>query len=887
LEIILYIVVAILGFFLIQIRARLAALEQLVEFWEPKQFVSPEGNERPEQQLVPATVSYRERRNEPTTDPEIPYEIAAKSRRSASVSSSADISPPINSEPIGLGEAEKQEKRSPFADISFENLVGGKLPIWAGGIALVFAGFFLVRYTIEAGLLGPAARSIIATIFALTMIAISEFGGRLPRIGASFTADPRIGQSLAGAGIATLYGTLYMASEIYGLVVMPTSFLLVLLVTATAFAMSLRHGPPTALMGLIGGFAAPWVAGMGASNLPTLLLYLAVFIAALFGLAVWRRWLWLLVLASGGGAIWSFAMLVSAKDNLQLLGGFVAITGAGALIAFKRFSETKIGWTEVARYLPMTIAFVQLAALLPLMNFSVTGWVYYFALSILVIALAWRDKLMLPLVGGALILSVFPMMGGWAAEGAKTTIIAVAIVIAGLFGLAGHIHARRTDDQAQIWASIGLAAPILSWFTGVFGNSHSFVSTDPNDIIWGAAAAVTAVTSAYMAWDRHYRAKDTSDRIQLMATAATALMAMMAAAFWIDEDWIVICIAATALGVAAWARIVGFAKVRRLAILPLGLAMLGALGFSYQFVNSFAESLGGKAAFFDSLPTIRDSVRTTLLPALLILAISWQPWFAAGRRTRGMAMAVGGVGITAMIWLIAKQPASISTMSDFIRLGFAERVIFTQIVFGLGWLALRQMKTRPDWPSLSTLGRTLSGISLFRVIWFDFIALNPVLQSQMVGPVPVANLLTIHLALVTFWLWILAKELPERFIISAQSFSLVMMAITLLASVRQMVQGNIVARAIIETGENYLYSAAMLALSIGWVLWGINRGGKLFRIAGLILLTMVTLKVFLIDAAALTGVLRIVSFLGLGIALIGIGWVYGRVINIDKAQEAE
>ncbi len=199
-----------------------------------------------------------------------------------------EITPAIagQSEP---GPNQNKPRQSPFADLSFESLVGGKLPIWVGGIALVFAGFFLVRYTIEAGLFGPAARSVAATIFAFAMIAVSELGGRLPRIGASFTADPRVGQSLAGAGIATLYGTLYMAAEIYGLIGVPVAFVFVVIVTAIAFALSLRHGPPTALMGLIGGFAAPWVAGMGASNLPTLLLYLAVFIAALMPVSSFKQ----------------------------------------------------------------------------------------------------------------------------------------------------------------------------------------------------------------------------------------------------------------------------------------------------------------------------------------------------------------------------------------------------------------------------------------------------------------------------------------------------------------------------------------------------------------------------------------------------------------------
>ena len=65
--------------------------------------------------------------------------------------------------------------------------------------------------------------------------------------------------------------------------------------------------------------------------------------------------------------------------------------------------------------------------------------------------------------------------------------------------------------------------------------------------------------------------------------------------------------------------------------------------------------------------------------------------------------------------------------------------------------------------------------------------------------------------------------------------------------------------------------AALLALAIGWLAIGIKTGLAILRLAGLALLTVVTLKVFLIDAAALVGVLRILSFMGLGIALIGIG----------------
>jgi uncharacterized membrane protein len=768
----------------------------------------------------------------------------------------------------------KERQKSPFADIGFETLIGGKLPIWVGGISLVFAGFFLVRYTIEAGLFGPGARSITATIFALMLIAMSELGGRIPKIGASFTADPRIAQSLAGAGVATLYGTLYMAAEIYGLVGVGTAFVLVLVTTVIAFALSLRHGPPTALMGLIGGFAAPWVAGMGASNLPTLLLYLAVFIAALFGLAIWRRWLWLLVLASGGGLAWSLAMLATASSDLGLLGGFIAVTGGGAILAFGRFERSNGIWAQMARYAPMALALIQLALLLPKMEFSALGWMFYFALSALAIALAWRDKTLLPLVVGALLLATSPLGLAWSVGGATGGNVLVTLGIAAWFGIPGHIRARQSADASTYWAIIALAAPVVCWFTPPL--SQSFDS----DELWTNLALIAALPAAWTAWE--WQNKKRISTVQPWATGIAALMVWMAAILLLHEDWSAMYSAAIALGIAAWAKVTDGKWERRLSWIPLGAAMMLASAFSWQFFDSIGASLSGVGAVMDRLPMVSDSVRTTLVPALLIAMIAWPPLFATGRRTRVLALTVGGAGVTAFLWLLAKQVADIVSPSDFIRLGFAERAAFTQILLALGWIALHQFRARPDWPSLRTTGFALSTIALFRVIWFDLLVHNPVMDPQAVGPVPIANLLTGHLALTALWLWLLARATPERLRLPVQGLSLSMMIVTMLATIRQAVQGNLVSGAGIETGENYLYSAGLLALSIGWLALGISRASKLLRIGGLTLLTLVTFKVFLIDAAALTGLLRILSFLGLGVALIGIGWAYGRLMGLGK-----
>lgn len=762
------------------------------------------------------------------------------------------------------------------ARINFENLVGGKLPIWVGGISLVFAGFFLVRYTIEAGLFGPAARSVAATIFAAIMIAVSLLGARLPRIGESFAADPRVGQSLAGAGIATLYGTLYMAAEIYGLLGIGAAFILVVLTTAVAFALALRHGPPTALMGLVGGFVAPWVAGMGASNLPSLLLYLAVFIAALFGLAVWRRWLWLLVLASGGGLLWSLAMLATASSNLALLSGFIAITGGGAILAAKRFELSGGLWPQLARFAPMSLALLQLAVLLPKTEYSLVGWMFYFLLSALAIALAWRDKLLLPLVMGALLVALGPLGVAWEMEGASQRTINATLAIILLFTIPSQIRARQSAEASTYWAVIGLAAPGLCWFTAAFAAGIE------NDHVWAALAFVAALPAAWTAWEWHAKQRD--PEVQKWATGVAGIMLWCAIGLLFGENWIPTSAALAALAIAAWARLTKGIWERRISIIPLGVAIFTALAFSYQFIDAIGASLSGEGAVMDRLPVVKDALRSTLIPAMLVGALAWTPLFATGRRTRIVAMIAGGAGVMAFVWLLGKQVGNIVTPSDFIRLGFAERAIITQFFFGFAWLAFTQSGRWHESLRLNTVGLVLCITALCRVIWFDLIIHNPLFDPQSVGPVPLANLATGHFAAVAAWLWFLAGRLPARW--PVKGLSLGMMIVTTGITVRQAFQGNLLSGADIRNSENYTYSAAFMLLSVVWLVLGVRGGLKLLRYAGLLLLTLVTFKVFLVDAAALVGLLRILSFLGLGIALIGIGWAYGRIMQINNSDSA-
>jgi len=53
----------------------------------------------------------------------------------------------------------------------FEERIGTRWVVWVGGLTLALGGFFMVRYSIDAGLLGPGVRTLLGGAFALALLA--------------------------------------------------------------------------------------------------------------------------------------------------------------------------------------------------------------------------------------------------------------------------------------------------------------------------------------------------------------------------------------------------------------------------------------------------------------------------------------------------------------------------------------------------------------------------------------------------------------------------------------------------------------------------------------------------------------------------------------------
>jgi|GEM_PF-3204399 len=169
-------------------------------------------------------------------------------------------------------------KAAPAAETS----IASRMFVWLGGIAFMFAGFFLIKYSIEQGLFTPGMRLISAALFAFLLLGVAEIFHR--RKEGDFIAS-----ILAGASVAVTYADAYAASGFYRLIPLPAGFALAVACTAAAVALSFRYGQKLAILALVGGFMAPALFSTGAGSTFLLFSYLIVLTFGLLGIFAARR----------------------------------------------------------------------------------------------------------------------------------------------------------------------------------------------------------------------------------------------------------------------------------------------------------------------------------------------------------------------------------------------------------------------------------------------------------------------------------------------------------------------------------------------------------------------------------------------------------------------
>jgi uncharacterized membrane protein len=217
----------------------------------------------------------------------------------------------------------------PQPDRGFEETIGTSWVVWIGGLTLALGGFFMVRYSIEAGLLGPGVRTMLGGLFALALLLAGEWMRRKESI-STIEALPtaNIPAILTAAGTAVAFATVYAAYALYGFLAPATAFILLGLVALGTLAAALLHGPALAGLGVVGAFVTPLLVSSGTPDFWALYIYLGIVTAAAFGLARIRLWRWLAVTTIAFALLWTFPCLQCGPSMVgphafHVLAGFI------------------------------------------------------------------------------------------------------------------------------------------------------------------------------------------------------------------------------------------------------------------------------------------------------------------------------------------------------------------------------------------------------------------------------------------------------------------------------------------------------------------------------------------------------------------------------------
>ena len=127
---------------------------------------------------------------------------------------------------------------------------------------------------------------------------------------------------------------------------------------------------------------------------------------------------------------------------------------------------------------------------------------------------------------------------------------------------------------------------------------------------------------------------------------------------------------------------------------------------------------------------------------------------------------------------------------------------------------------------------------------------------------------------------------PKEYSAAAAVTSVALALVYLSLEVRTLYHGEVLNEGPITDAEQYTYSAVWLVFGVTLLVVGMVLRSQAVRLASAAVVILTVFKVFLIDMSDLTGIYQSLSFIGLGIVLLGVGWLYQRLLFPRRAPPA-
>jgi uncharacterized membrane protein len=784
------------------------------------------------------------------------------------------------------------------AKADIETALGTRWAVWVGGIALALGGVFLIRYSIEAGIFGPGVRLTMAALLGLALVGAGEFirrtGFEIPLNGGNNAYIPGI---LTAAGAFTLFGAVYAAHGVYGFIGPALAFVLMGVIGVGAIAAALLHGQALAGVGLLGSLVTPLLVASEAPNAWALFGYLAIVLAATVAIARLRDWRLLVGAAFAGTGLWclvymagsdmvdlpvvifiNLVMLLTltfiwfgrragseeapeATDWPAAIVAFLIALAACSLLVSRDFQELGGPFYGAVLIAAMVAAALHRARALPLLHGAGAAAALSFAKA------ALSGTFVLEFAGGSLVIEGFPAAPFPASMPYIGAVLGAIFIGTGLWS--GRNLAASAPVRGAHWVGWAALVPL------VILASVWIVSGNP-DRDYGLAAvalllgAILAAGGEMIARAEHPPLTGGLSVSFALAGAGIALVLMLHMAF---GPGLTTVLAGAAAALPALA-------TRHRAYPVLGWLCVGAALVVLARVAIDPTIVGQE--FLGRTPVFNALLPGYGIPALAFGFAAWQlAQTTAGRPRLVMEAAAALFSLLTIAMLV--RHAMHGGVIDASEPTLAEQAIYTLIALGAGAILIALDMRSPS--PVFRYGSIAAGVvSAILIVANHFFILNPLFTDESTGRVPFFNLLLLAYllpAIAAGALALYARGKRPRWypaMLALVGATLAFAYATL--SVRRLFKGEFIG---FWSGlgqlETYSYSALWLAMGVGLLVAGVWQKSYILRIASGALIAIAVAKVFLFDMSELEGVLRALSFIGLGAVLIGIGLFYQRLLT--------
>lgn len=729
--------------------------------------------------------------------------------------------------------------------------------VWLGALSVSLAGIFMVSHSISTGLIGPVQQFLLALLVGLALHAGAEFLRR------RHMGTDQVFAALAGGGSVTLYAALLAGVHVFDLFGPVFALVALAVVSLITMLLALVHGPLLAVMGLSGAYLVPVLVGGDGGNSTFLLGYsFVITLSSLLLLRyVYRLWLWYATLA--GALLWWALVLLSFNSDLSVA---LYLSALFALFTIRPGMPKVPLYQGAGALLVLLLAWAVSIRQQPQADPMFMGWLILLPVAVL----APGSRGALGFLPWAAVLATFAGWLGFAAGGhnvdwLKPLDAAHHGAFLAYLGLAAVVTVLpavwRWQQQTghRRWASLVLLSPVvwlvLGWLLTRGGESS---------IRWAVFTLLAGGFYGGLAWfmERHERYRAGLVWALLAAHACYSLAVVM----WLQQASLTLALSAQFISLVVLARRYQAPELHLL--LKAMLAIVVARLTFNPWLGSYAAdahwtlwTCGGVAlssVIATRLASGDNRIRLWLEGAslhfvVLFLGAALRYWLYDGAVfTHEYGLTEAAVN-TALWGSLSMVYAIRSRASE--TLGWLYR--------WLGWVLL-----------------VLAGLSYLTLITVN----NPWWQSSaVIGETPVFNLLLLAYGVPVLLALVLGRFdelIPKRW---TQYGAVAALLLFTALEIRQLWQGSAMALQYgVSEGELYSYSIVGMVYAVAAILWSVRSNSEWLHKGGMALLGVVIAKIFLIDMSGLQGLWRVAAFMGLGLALLGLAWMYRKTRKTES-----